>query len=502
MRDLFEEMGPLCFHIFPESLINIISFCNAIVAIPSCGLHLYDGVGMIMDSGMSRKKIIIPSIIVAVLLILLSCIALADTNMKILSSEIDNKIVRGEPVILTGVVVEGDLNFSRPDLPTISYRIKSELKPYSRAEKLRIVNSTVIITNSKINGSVNLSGCYFLKEIDFHNTTFNGSVQFNESYFNDSAKFGNAKFQSIASFFLVRFDQADFGRGEFSENSTFMGAQFNELANFFNTSFAKRAIFSMAEFNKAAIFDNTHFHGVADFSLSQSQEIRFRKVQFLGCSTLLASQFETATFDKAKFYNDFDIDTSKFTRLDLAGIELKSKIYFASNLSLEKPQIIYVDWDNLDGHIPYNPNVYLSLIGNFKNLHKRDDAVNCYYRYRWEALLEEPSSFSKIYEILYWILGFGVRLRNPIALSIIIILIFAFIYKKRKAVKKYEQDLSILGSIFFSTWVFFVWSVTAPYRIEKSWEIAVLIEIFLGRLWAGLLIIILSNLMVGTWFQL
>jgi hypothetical protein len=489
-------MDPLCIHIFPESFINIISFCDAIIAIRHCVPHLQDGVGMIMDGGMSCKKIIAPSIIVAVLLILLSCTALADTDIKILSSEIENKIARGEPVFYDGVVIEGDLNFSRLDLPTIPYWIRSESKSFSRAQRLRIINSTIIITNSKINGSMNLSGCKFLKEIDFDNTTFNGSVQFNVSYFNDSAKFGKAKFQSTASFFLVRFDQADFGRGEFLENSTFMGAQFNELANFFNTSFAKRAIFYMTEFDKAAIFDNNRFSGVADFSSSESQEIRFRKAQFLGCSTFLASQFEKATFDRATFYDYFDIDTIKFTSLDLTGIELKSKIIFASNLSLEKPQIIYVDWDSLDGHIPYNPYVYSGLIENFKKLPKKQiDAKSCHYKAEREKLREEPS----IYQILYWILGFGVSLENPIALSLMIILIFSIIYKKMKASRRNEKDLSILGSIFFSFWVFFAWSVTPSYKIKESWEVAVLIEIILGRIWAGLLIIILFNLMVGKW---
>jgi hypothetical protein len=430
---------------------------------------------------------------------LLSGIALADNIKKISSLEIENEIAQGEPVFYDNVVVEGDLNLSILSLPTTPVWVKSELKAFSGAKKLRIINSTIRITNSKINGSLDFTRCYFLNEIDFDNTTFNRSVQFNDSHFNDSAKFGNAKFQATASFFLVKFDQADFGRGEFSENSTFTGAQFNELANFFNASFGKRAIFYMADFYKDAIFDNAYFYGTADFSSSKSKDVRFRKAQFLGRSTFLASRFETANFDNAKFYNDFIIDTTKFSSLDLTGIDLKSKVIFAPNLSLDKSKVIYVDWDSLDGHIPYNPDVYSSLIGNFKNLHKRADAVDCYYTYRLEMLFEEPFSFSKIYDILSWIIGFGVRLKNMIALSLIIILCFAFVYKRKKAVKRNEMNLSILRSIFFSTWIFFAWSVTPSYKIRGCWEIAVLMEIFLGRLWAGLLIYTLFNLMVGTW---
>ncbi|OPX77348.1 MAG: hypothetical protein A4E48_00078 [Methanosaeta sp. PtaU1.Bin060] len=80
-----------------------------------------------------------------------------DNRPRIPASEILAKIEKGEPVKYDGVVIEGDLDISKLDLPTERVERTDWQKRIGLKEDVKLVKSSIVITNSHIQGKLDFS---------------------------------------------------------------------------------------------------------------------------------------------------------------------------------------------------------------------------------------------------------------------------------------------------------------------------------------------------------
>ena len=255
--------------------------------------------------------------------------ALAEPSRIIEAEEILKKIELGQPVKYDNVIVEGDLDLSRLDLPRATAKLVSNEKFWGATDyEVIFVVSPIIIDNSIIKGSVNLKETAFQNTIDFSGTRFEGVVYLSSSKFNETADFREAEFNQTATFQSVQFNQtADFSGAQFNQTADFSGAQFNKNFYYFSwqnimrgieskgtgyithyteftgAQFSQEADFSRAQFNQKVDFWEAQFNQTAYFSEAQfNQTSGFRNAQFNQKATFAAAQFnQTADFTEAHF---------------------------------------------------------------------------------------------------------------------------------------------------------------------------------------------------------
>ena len=144
---------------------------------------------------------------------------------KIEAKEILEKIANSEPVVYNNVLIYGDLDVNKIDLP--------------RGENNKsLVASEIIITNSEINGNVRFSNTIFWKSINFRDTRFNQTVEFEHTRFSENVEFVESKFY---------------------EDINFNFARFYNRVSFLSTHFKKPAQFMFAKFESNAVFEWTLF---------------------------------------------------------------------------------------------------------------------------------------------------------------------------------------------------------------------------------------------------
>jgi hypothetical protein len=90
---------------------------------------------------------------------------------EIPSSEILDKIQRGEPVEYDHVRIMGDLDLSKLDLPTeYVARTEYQIKILTLPEESKVISSSIKITDSKFDAKVNFGNNLFRNLITFDNT--------------------------------------------------------------------------------------------------------------------------------------------------------------------------------------------------------------------------------------------------------------------------------------------------------------------------------------------
>jgi hypothetical protein len=264
---------------------------------------------------------------------------------EVLASAIIEKIQKSEPVEYDHVMVRGDLDVSKLDLPKENEKI--------------LINSAIKIINSKIKGAVVFRNIRFREQIIFintcfhseswRNTDFSGSqfcggadfnattffdtrylVNFRNAKFNRNANFGNVLFSGGADFSNAKFTNANFSNTTFKDdgireffsddwflrdiiprcavfrNATFnwgadfSNAKFNENADFSNAKFNGNVFFWHAKFNRNANFDNSLFNGNSDYSEATfNWSAAFNDITFNG-----RILFENTTFNEIAFFNN------------------------------------------------------------------------------------------------------------------------------------------------------------------------------------------------------
>jgi len=204
------------------------------------------------------------------------------------ASEILDKILKGEDVEYDCVIVKGDLDLSKLDLPTQHIERTDFQKAIGLSEEAKLVKSEIKIINSKIDGILGFDYTLFQKLINFSESEISGDANFRGAQFSESIDFS----ESTDFSGLVISGDAHFSGTQFSESAHFSGAQFRGSAFFNVAQFRGDAHFSGAQFSEFAIFSGTQFSEFAIFSGTQFSEFAiFRGAQFDGDLT-----FRHATF--------------------------------------------------------------------------------------------------------------------------------------------------------------------------------------------------------------
>ncbi|MCK9441158.1 MAG: pentapeptide repeat-containing protein, partial [Methanothrix sp.] len=226
-----------------------------------------------------RGRILVLSLIA---LLFLPLAAQAEPSRVVPAEEILKKIEMGQPVEYDNVIIVGDLDVSALNLTKEPVqRTYYETFYLDLLDYEMIVASPISITNSRIEGSVNLNGTILQNVTSFQNTTFDlpafilsssfkRYADFRMVKFNKDADFEGAKFNKDADFGRVKFNKdVDFRYAQFNQTVDFRYAQFNHIAYFRNAQFNQTADFSYAQFNQTADFWQAQFNQTADFTCAQ-----------------------------------------------------------------------------------------------------------------------------------------------------------------------------------------------------------------------------------------
>jgi len=383
------------------------------------------------------------------------------------AEEILTKIKRGEPVEYENVVIEGDLNLNKVELPTGHVeRTKFETEDLRLAEEARLVSSHIIITKSEILNAVNFRDIIFQDVVIFNGTKFRREANFVCARFKISPQFSyKAQFRGDANFY----------GGHFEGGADFIGAQFHEHANFIKTYFKSCAIFTKAEFNNSFVsFEEAEFDG----------GVLFISTHFIG----------DANFLKAKFNGTLNLKKARFDRL-------------------------FVNWNDIKNCLECDITLYPTLIKNYNNISFFEDADNCYYKYRKINQSENRPFWSKRYDHIAWrSCGYGVRPSFTIAWILGLIPIFALFYWWRCGIARSaspEIAMKLLDKSTFlftfapgkedalSFWECLYFSAMAltgrvPEGLHPigAWKYAVMLESVLGYLFLALFIVVLARKMI------
>ena len=148
---------------------------------------------------------------------------MVDSLLMIKAEEIHKKIEEGKPVEYENVIIYGDLDLHRLDLPLNKNKrkiIKSIIKiEYS------VIKGNVFFDHSDFSGLVDFDGTVFHQAANFSDSFFQEDAGFSESQFQGEANFSRANFATEANFSRARFNDADFGRASFHRNLNLSNAK-------------------------------------------------------------------------------------------------------------------------------------------------------------------------------------------------------------------------------------------------------------------------------------
>ncbi len=394
---------------------------------------------------------------------------------EIPASEILEKIQKGEPVEYDHVIIKGNLEVSRLEVPTDEIGKK-------------IIGSLINIRNSLINGASNFSDTIFGEIVDFNGSQFNGMAEFLCTQFNRNVSFAESQFSK----------EARFAGAQFCEDTTFTHAEFNRFAHFTEAQFIKNADFFQTQFDKGSDFEKTKFKGketsfngaefskFADFDKAEivGEQIEFMGVQFrnglsfkearlsgdkihfdtAGFGSFVAfnktefsgkeilfdgSEFRGFTdFSNAQFNGDASFFNAQFIgattfiesrfdkHLNLNASSIKHMLFHVSlgdtsRISLRNSDLAFleVSWELIKDRLDYDESAYLALIKNYNNQGNFYDADRCNWQYRTIRRQEHLDGLKWAFDLLPWqFYGYGVRFYYPLAWLILILIISAILY--------------------------------------------------------------------------
>jgi hypothetical protein len=275
------------------------------------------------------------------------------------AQEILDKIEKGLPVEYDHVIIKGDLDLSKLDLPKRRVeRTFFEIETLGLLENATIVSSFIGLNDFIIDGNMY-----------FNNTIFNNSANFWNPKFNGDAYFGGSKFNGTAGFWGSEFNgYTYFGYSKFNGDAGFWGSEFNGYAYFGDSEFNGYAYFGDSKFNGDAGFGSSKFNDTANFNISTFNNSDFSEVQFS----------KTVSFDDARFSNSTSFNGSRFMNDALfEGAVFDGTLY----LTRAKYDRLYIRWKNIS-ELGYDDAAYITLLENFKKLGYLEDYDGCYYEYR------------------------------------------------------------------------------------------------------------------------
>ena len=112
---------------------------------------------------------------------------MVDSLLMIKAEEILEKIEKGKSVEYENVIIYGDLDLHRLDLPL-------------NKKRLKIIKSSIKIEYSVIKGDVFFDHACFSGLVDFDGTSFTRSANFSGSGFQGDAGFSDAEFAGVSNY--------------------------------------------------------------------------------------------------------------------------------------------------------------------------------------------------------------------------------------------------------------------------------------------------------------
>jgi len=184
--------------------------------------------------------------------------------------------------------------------------------------------------------------------------------------------------------------------------------------------------------------------------------------------------------------------------------------------SLNMTQTIFdrldVRWNDINKNLICDESVYISLINNFKNLGRYQEADDCIYQYGKYRLSHYESTWSRFTDIISWITcGFGVRPHFAIGWAVLLILLFGSIYyffdalqkddqikniSQERSYRKQKRAYTFPQALYFSTMVFLVSLSPQGLSPAEKWRYAVMVEDILGWFLMTLFVVTLGHVMI------
>ena len=243
----------------------------------------------------------------------------AAAQARVTASSIVADLRHGQPVVLTGAVVRGDVDL-RP-LGSIRRPFKCrDCRFVGRVDASDVVFSrTVDLSGSRFDGPVvfrgaSLAGPAVFGSTGEQGTTFRRGADFSLAIFDDLAGFDSAAFVG----------RADFRNTRFRTDASFAGASFGPdgPAAFERASFRGAASFRQALFDAPARFDEASFRGPANFGQAEfARGAAFDSAQlvtggsFLGATFTRPGEGLAASFVRVGTGRDLDFTFARFQAL-------------------------------------------------------------------------------------------------------------------------------------------------------------------------------------------
>ncbi len=199
---------------------------------------------------------------------------MVDNLLMIKAEEILEKIEKGKSVEYENVIIYGDLDLHRLDLPLDKNKrkiIKSNIKiEYS------VIKGDVFFNHASFSHLVDFDGTVFSKSANFSNSHFHEDAGFSEAQFHGEANFSRAHFGTDANFSRARFNDADFGRARFDKNFALANAKIYTL-RLSDATFTKGSYIHLKDlnFNRivvrwGSIRDHLPFNGSVYLTLTKN----------------------------------------------------------------------------------------------------------------------------------------------------------------------------------------------------------------------------------------
>lgn len=356
------------------------------------------------------------------------------------ASEILAKVERGEIVEYDDVIIEGDLDISKLNLPKEHIdRTNFERDYLELSEDLTSVNSIIKIKNSKFKDAIKLRNIIFEEEVSFINckfdryvhfvgSQFRGLATFDESRFNSFTDFTGTLIKSLATYLGTIFDDRVDFVGSCSNKSIFVGTKFNKDALFMRSKFGTYSQFNGAEF-RSANFMKVEFDDV----------IYFEKARFFGITSFLGAKFngmvefngsefrDSVDFIDASFMGYTNFDNCIFDKVaNFGSISLGPGSYLSLKYSsFEK---LLLPWRSIKDKLIFDGSAYLALVKNYNNQGRFNDADECYYKYMIRRSTK-LKGFNKILDFfLFYFYGYGIRPKYPLILMAVLFIFSVLVY--------------------------------------------------------------------------
>jgi uncharacterized protein YjbI with pentapeptide repeats len=312
----------------------------------------------------------------------------------------------------------------------------------------------VEFTNRRFEQDVNFNGATFEQDVNFNGATFEQDVNFNGATFEQDVNFNGATFEQDVNFNKATFKQnAVFSHAVFQKNVSFNGTLFLHHADFLRATFEEYASFEWSTFQKDATFNKAVFHN-AHFDNSKFKDASFNKTIFKDVFFdnskfrnifIVKSRFNNVSFESTVIEQNLEFEAEEINELNLQKTQFLFKGCIMANLTKAKfhgaelknaafvdcywPERIFEETDK-DLSPRNKETIYRNLKQNMQ--HNGDYTWISKFFYREMEMKRKGAEKMKnrIWLEIYRLLaGYGERPLNPVAVSFLVVSLFAWFYK-------------------------------------------------------------------------